>query len=214
MWPLTVRGGNGRISSTSIRKPSLPSEATVSRKIRRWGIPLLAVGAAAALVPLALPAHAAATRLEAETATLSQAVGASNHTGVSGTGVVGYTNLSGSFVEWTVNATAGGTATLGLRVANGTTVDRPMSISVNGQVVKASQSFPGTGSWDTWQTVTITAAVNAGDNKVRATATTANGGPNVDWPGASAATSPPGDEIPSATATLSPVPAATDHTAV
>src|SRR2546430_15713630 len=98
MWPLTVPGSNGRISSTSIRKPSLPSEATVSRKIRRWGIPLLAVGAAAALVPLALPAHAAATRLEAETATLSQAGVASNHTRVSRTRVVGYTHLGGRLV--------------------------------------------------------------------------------------------------------------------
>src|SRR5256886_16622965 len=118
MWPLTVPGSNGRISSTSIRKPSLPSEATVSRKIRRWGIPLLAVGAAAALVPLALPAHAAATRLEAETATLSQAAVASNHTGFSGTGFVDYTNGSGSFVEWAVHAPPGGTPRLRLPLAN------------------------------------------------------------------------------------------------
>src|SRR2546430_14729751 len=120
MWPLTVRGGNGRISSTSIRKPSLPSEATVSRKIRRWGIPFLAVGAAAALVPLALPAHAAATRYEAESATLSQAVVATNHTGFSRAGFVDYTNVTGGLVEWPINPAAAVTAQPALRSADGT----------------------------------------------------------------------------------------------
>jgi parallel beta-helix repeat protein len=44
----------------------------------------------------------------------------------------------------------------------------------------ANAGFPGTGSWDTWQTATATVALNPGANTVRATATTANGGPNVD----------------------------------
>jgi chitinase len=184
----------------------------VSRKIRRWAIPLLAVGAAAALLPLALPASAAATRYEAESATLSQATVATNHTGFSGSGFVDYTNVTGSYVEWTVNASAAGTATLSFRYANGTTVDRPMSISVNGTVVKASQSFAGTANWDTWQTATVTAPVHAGANTVRATATTANGGPNVDWLEADVAASTPGTELQAETATLSQATVATNHT--
>jgi hypothetical protein len=84
-------------------------------------------------------------------------------------------------VQWTVTATAAGTATLALRYANGTTTDRPMDISVNGTVIASGVSFPSTGVWDTWQTATLTASLNAGTNTVRATATTANGGPNVDY---------------------------------
>jgi hypothetical protein len=123
---------------------------------------------------------AAATTYEAESATLSQAAVATNHTGYTGTGFVDYTNIVGGYVEWSVPASAAGTATLTLRYANGTTVNRPMDIAVNGTVVAAGRAFGSTATWDTWATVTVTVSLNAGTNTVRATATTANGGPNVD----------------------------------
>ena len=127
---------------------------TAWRSPRRW-VPAVAVAAlTAALVPLALPASAAATRYEAENATISQGAVASNHTGFSGTGFVDYTNVTGSYVQWSVNAAAAGTATLTLRYANGTTVDRPMDIAVNGTVVAAGVSFPATANWDTWASKT------------------------------------------------------------
>src|SRR6266511_3662467 len=65
--------------------------------------------------------------------------------------------------------------------ANGTTTNRPMDITVDGALVADELAFNGTGSWDTWANVTITASLNAGANTIRATATTANGGPNVDY---------------------------------
>jgi alpha-L-fucosidase len=118
---------------------------------------------------------------EAENATLSQATVATNHTGFSGSGFVDYTNVTGSFVEWTnVTASAAGNVTLKFRYANGTTTNRPMAISVNGGS-PVTVNFNGTGSWDTWGTATVTVPLNAGSNTIRATATTANGGPNVDW---------------------------------
>jgi hypothetical protein len=132
-------------------------------------------------VLLPTPASAAPTRYEAENATLSQAMVATNHTGFSGAGFVDYTNISGSFVEFSVSAASAGSATLSLRYANGTTTNRPMTITVNGAAIATDTAFNGTGSWDTWATKTLTATVNAGTNTVRATATTANGGPNVDF---------------------------------
>jgi hypothetical protein len=105
---------------------------------------------------------------------------ATNHTGFTGTGFVDYANVTGGFIEWKVTATAPGTATLTFRFANGTTTNRPMGIAVNGTTVVAAQAFGGTGNWDTWKTVTVTANLNAGDNTVRATATSSTGGPNVD----------------------------------
>ena len=147
----------------------------------RVKVAVVAVGALGALAMSVLPAHAAPIRYEAENATISQGAVAANHTGFSGTGFVDYTNVSGSFVEWTVDASAGGSATLAFRYANGTTVDRPMDIAVNGTTVSPGVSFPGTGNWDTWADKAVTAGLAAGSNKVRATATTANGGPNVDY---------------------------------
>src|SRR5205814_9617764 len=125
-------------------------------------------------------AQAEPTRYEAESATLSQATVASNHTGFSGAGFVDYTNVAGSSVQWTVNVSSAGTTKLSFRYANGSTADRPMDISVNGSLAMGGVSFPATANWDTWQTVTITATLNAGSNTIKATAVNATGGPNVD----------------------------------
>ena len=152
----------------------------MTHRLRRGALAGALALLAGVLLPAA-PAHAAPTRYEAENATLSQAAVATNHTGFSGAGFVDYTNVTGSFVEFTVTAASAGTATLNLRYANGTTTNRPMTIAVNGTAVATGTAFDGTGTWDTWATKTISATVVAGTNTVRATATTANGGPNVDF---------------------------------
>jgi hypothetical protein len=120
------------------------------------------------------------TVYQAESATLSQAAVATNHIGFTGTGFVDYTNVTGGYVQFTVTASTAGSATVTIRFANGTTVNRPMDIAVNGAVSSAGVPFNSTGTWDTWQTSTLTVALNAGTNTIRATATTANGGPNLD----------------------------------
>jgi alpha-L-fucosidase len=121
-------------------------------------------------------------RYEAEDATFSAGGTVdSNHTGFSGTGFVNTANATGAYVEWTVNTAAAGNKSLALRYANGTTVDRPMDISVNGTTITPGASFPGTGSWNTWATKTITAALNAGNNTIRVTSLTTDGGPNLDY---------------------------------
>ena len=125
-------------------------------------------------------------RYEAENATYSAGSTVdSNHTGFSGTGFVNTPNAVGSYVEWTVNASQAGNATINIAYANGQaggqTVDRPTDVTVNGTLVRTGQSFPGTANWDTWQTVPLTVPLNAGANTIRLTATTANGDPNLDY---------------------------------
>jgi alpha-L-fucosidase len=125
-------------------------------------------------------------RYEAENGTYSAGSTVdSNHTGFSGTGFVNTPNAAGAYVEWTVNAAQAGDATVRFSYANGQasgqTVDRPADVSVNGAVVKAGQSFPGTANWDTWQTVNLTVPLVAGANTIRLTASTANGDPNLDY---------------------------------
>jgi chitinase len=114
------------------------------------------------------------TDYQAENCTISQGVVESNHAGFTGTGFVNYDNASGSYVECSATAAQAGSVSLTLRYANGTTINRPMS--VNGQTV----NFPGTGAWTTWAEVTITVNLAAGANPIRASATTVNGGPNLD----------------------------------
>ncbi len=140
----------------------------------------------AGLLVSATAASAEPTRYEAESATISQGVVESNHAGYSGTGFVNYDNVSGSYVEWTVITPAAGTASLVIRYANGTPGNRPMRIAVNGTVVAPAVAFNGTGAWTTWRDSTaVSASLNAGSNKVRATAIPTTGGPNVDWLGVS-----------------------------
>jgi hypothetical protein len=126
-------------------------------------------------------AAAAATRYEGENATIFHGVVESNHAGFSGAGFVNSDNETGSYVEWSVTATTAGPASITLRYANGTATDRPMDIAVNGNTVASGQSFGPTTNWDTWANRTITATLNAGANTIRATATTAVGGPNLDY---------------------------------
>ncbi|MGW7817878.1 PQQ-dependent sugar dehydrogenase [Streptomyces puniciscabiei] len=145
---------------------------------------LLPYGLAAALaLPLAGLSQgtaAAATDYQAEDALISQGAVATNHAGYTGTGFVDYTNTKGSYVEFTVGAASAGPASVTLRYANGTAADRPMDLSVNGTVVAPAASFPGTPDWNTWAAKSVTVTLKAGSNKIRATATTANGGPNLD----------------------------------
>jgi alpha-galactosidase-like CBM13-containing protein/carbohydrate binding protein with CBM35 domain len=126
------------------------------------------------------PAPPPANTFEAENATIHHGTVAANHAGFTGTGFVDYANETGSSVEWSIDSTYAGNAVLTLRYANGTTTDRPMDISVNGTVVARALAFNSTLAWDEWDTRTISATVRAGPNTIRATATTASGGPNVD----------------------------------
>jgi len=128
----------------------------------------------------AAPAAAAATDFQAESATLVQAAVATNHSGFTGSGFVDYANAAGSSIEWTVTAAAAGTLDFTIRYANGSAASRPMTVAVNGTAVATNRAFTSTGSWDTWVDQTFTAQFNAGSNTVRATATSATGGPNVD----------------------------------
>jgi chitodextrinase len=75
---------------------------------------------------------------------------------------------------------AAGSQTLTFRYANGTSANRPMTVAVNGTVAAAGVAFNATANWDTWADKAVTATLAAGRNTIRATATTANGGPNVD----------------------------------
>ncbi|PSL43500.1 pectate lyase [Saccharothrix carnea] len=135
---------------------------------------------AGALVAVASAAQAAPTRYEAESspAVCSGSVD-SNWSGFTGSGFCNGTNSTSGYVQFTVNAAAAGTATLGVRFANGTTTTRPANLVVNGTTTQ-SPSFEGTGAWSTWVTKTFSVPVNAGSNTVRLNPTTSGGLPNID----------------------------------
>ncbi|ROR35261.1 carbohydrate-binding protein [Kitasatospora cineracea] len=127
------------------------------------------------------PARAASTRYEAETSpAVCTGTVDSDWTGFSGSGFCNGTNATGAYAQFTVNATAAGTATLQFRFANGTTTARPADLAVNGTAT-GTLSFEGTGSWTGWTTKSVTVPVRSGSNTIRLTPTAAAGLPNLDY---------------------------------
>ena len=121
------------------------------------------------------------TVFQAEDAFIYNGVKETINGGYTGEGYCNLNNDTTSYVEWTVYAEKAGLQTLKFRYANGTTADRPMKIEVNGNAVISSLSFVSTGVWTTWQDVTISANLNAGVNKIRASSIVETGGPNIDY---------------------------------
>ena len=78
-------------------------------------------------------------------------------------------------LEWTLHACEAGLFVASFRYANSDT-DRPQQVAVNGVVVNASQSFPTTGGWTSWNTVDVPVTLKAGANAIKLTATGSSGG--------------------------------------
>jgi hypothetical protein len=124
---------------------------------------------------------AALLTYEAENATLGGGnVVNSGNLGFTGTGYVNYTdNALGGFTEFQVFQS--GPQTIVFRYANGSAVNRPCNVTVNGTSV-GTVAFPPTGSFATFKTTTlnVTLPVSAAFKAVRVTSTTNAGGPDLD----------------------------------
>lgn len=117
------------------------------------------------------------------------AVDAAYQNGVSETTNAGYLNeaylnldnMTGSYVEWTVQVENAGNYQLMFRGANGGDADRPMKLTLNGGADTWTIAFPSTGAWTTWTDTEIIVPLQAGTNTIRLTSSTENGGPNLDY---------------------------------
>jgi len=103
-----------------------------------------------------------------------------------GSGYVNMSSVVGSYIEWTVGMDAAGPQTLRLYYALGRTDQtRPMSISVNGKVIRDRIEFEPTfagafPSWGVWRGLEINnVQLNKGPNKIRLTVLEFDG-PNID----------------------------------
>jgi hypothetical protein len=116
---------------------------------------------------------------EAEDAILSGAKMSASQTGFSGTGYADFLNAAGDSVNWTVNAQTPGLYDLKFRYAL-QSGDRLLEVRINGQVVNPNFDFAATGSWTTWQYVSLQSQqLLAGTNSIQVTAA-GSSGPNLD----------------------------------
>ena len=103
---------------------------------------------------------------EAENGSLHSLSSEATYSGYHGTSYLAGWNSNGQWVDFTVNVASSGNYTLTLRYAAGAG-NASRYIFVNGSGIVSNQSFANTGSWSTWNTVTISGvALNAGNNTV------------------------------------------------
>jgi hypothetical protein len=116
---------------------------------------------------------------QAEQARLVGARALSSHAGFTGTGYADFTNASGDSIEWDVSPHEGGRHEIVFRYANGAASDRPLQLSLNGDVITGRLSFAPTGSWSTWREISMEVNLADAGNRLRL-ATVGNNGPNID----------------------------------
>jgi len=102
-----------------------------------------------------------------------------NNEGFLGDGFLNYENIQGASALWYLYADSAKTTSVGMRFANGSGTARPLTVLVNGTEQSNFESAP-TGNWITWTMEYITLNLSQGVNTIELSATTADGGPNID----------------------------------
>ncbi|TWU00270.1 Exo-beta-D-glucosaminidase precursor [Botrimarina colliarenosi] len=117
--------------------------------------------------------------VEAEDAFLSGAVVGTEWLGFTGSGYADFVTPTGDYVEWTIAAPTAGNFEFAFRYANGDSADRPLRLTVNGEILVSGMGFAPTGGWDSYTSVTAQVILTEGANTVRLTAIGSSGG-NLD----------------------------------
>jgi hypothetical protein len=116
---------------------------------------------------------------QAENARLVGARVARSNGGYTGTGYADFTNARGDFIEWDVWPHEAGRYEVSFRYANGALSDRPLQLSLGGDVLNGRLSLAPTGSWSTWREVSMEVNLPDAGNRLRLE-TVGNNGPNID----------------------------------
>ena len=103
----------------------------------------------------------------------------SDNTGYQGDGYFNFDNVVGSNATWYLNSTNNQAVKLHIRYANGGTTNRPASININGSTQTTINGSPS-GAWTTWVSESVAVNLIKGVNTLTITATSADGGPNID----------------------------------
>ena len=117
---------------------------------------------------------------EAENTIFNQTVFEDKHEGFSGEGYANLDNAIGSSITFAVCMATEGEKNIVITYANGGKSDRPVSISVNGEVQVESMSMDVTGEWTDWTAVEATLKLPAGYSMITLTSLTADGAANID----------------------------------
>jgi hypothetical protein len=117
-------------------------------------------------------------KYEAENAELNEVTVRNNVPQFCGLGYVDYLHNTGDFIDFLVNVTADGLHQLAFRYAL-ETGNRPLELTIDGNVADPDMDFPETGAWTNWGIVSTDYFLTAGPHNIRLT-TIGQNGPNLD----------------------------------
>ncbi|MBQ9807401.1 MAG: RICIN domain-containing protein [Ruminococcus sp.] len=113
--------------------------------------------------------------------TISEGTEESTNEGFRDTAYVNLDNKVGSNIQWKISAPTDGNYLCTFGTANGSADNRKMKIEVSGQTDYWVQDFLTTGGWTAWEERGIVLPLKKGENTIKMTSETAQGGPNLDY---------------------------------
>ena len=93
---------------------------------------------------------------------------------------VNFDNAPGGWLEFTVTIESDGDYYLIFTYAHGADGNRPMVVTIDGEVAKEKLDFVPTGAWPTYIPKGMQYALSAGEHLIRLRGDGADGGPNID----------------------------------
>jgi lysophospholipase L1-like esterase len=102
------------------------------------------------------------------------------NTGYTGTGYAQTEAIAGSGIDYEVSIGLADTYKLEWRYANGST-DRMANLLINGSQEITDISFPGTGGWSEWSTVSVELVLSSGPKSIRLEAAGGDGLAHIDY---------------------------------
>jgi hypothetical protein len=118
--------------------------------------------------------------------TAATGAGAESTGGVIGTGIINFEHNDGDTATWEMRRCLQGHYTIAISYAlyggnpGPMDGDRPLSVTVNDEVVDGYLAMPATGSWSTYREVRVAVKMKAGLNTITLSAIGLNG-PNIDY---------------------------------
>lgn len=117
---------------------------------------------------------------ELENACTIEGTQASEYSGYTGDGYVNPDNEQGAGLAFKLSVDENNTYTFQVHYANGSTMNKPSSILVNGTEVISSMDFDTTGGWNNWDYQTVNLTLQAGAKSIRFEALDTAGMANMD----------------------------------
>ena len=163
------RGGvsQGTVAGTSFNATGLTASTAYSMTVRARDAAGNNSAQSTALGVTTAAATSTAGKYEAESGTLAGgAVVSTTYSGFTGTGYVNGLQNNGASVAFSVNVSTAGTYNVTLRYGNAAGPSYQAALYVNGTRV-STETLSSNNSWTTWQTVIVSATLNAGANTIR-----------------------------------------------